>query len=580
MNSQTTSHFARNGLVALAMAAGLAAAQASSSIVTFSVDMTVEIGSGNFTNGVNTVTVHGTFNNWGAGLSLTNDPTSANPNVYSGTLDDTTEANGAVLQYKFVYSTGTDHWDAPASGQNRAAHLPANSGDSLVLPTPYWSDAGPLTDYFVAFQVDLAEQINLGAFDTNFGYVEVRGNLNGWSAGSTLTNDPTGANPTVYSGTFDVFASPNAAQAYKFVINGGTWEQPSINNQDGGGNRFFTAMDQTLPVVFFSDVPLQQTVTNYVTFQVDMSELAGGLFDPALDTVDVRGTFNNWTGNIDVCTNNPSAPNTNIYSAVVKIVDGGGATEQYKFTYSGPNVPNGTAWEQPAPPTIGGNRFFTLTNTSSQVLPVVYFSDLTPGELLPANTEVTFTVDMTGAVGTDSHVFDPAADSVNMNADFLGWPTWSPSLPQLTNNPVGSHLYSINLQFLKGSPLALTYKYSINGADNEAGFGQNHFRYIRTAGTYTLPTDIFGHQYSEPAWQTNITIGTFTGGTVPLSWLGLPGIHLQTATSLGPSATWQDVLATDGANWTGGGILSNNGLITVTNYPVTGTKLFFRLIKQ
>jgi hypothetical protein len=587
MNSKLTSLSSRTGLLALLLAGGIVAAPAASSIITFSVDMSAQVAAGTFTNGVNPVSVHGTFNTWGAGLALTNDPSAANPNVYSGTLDDTVEANGAVTSYKFVYNDGTDRYETPTDGQNRAAYLPATSGGTLVLPTPFYADAGPLNDYTVTFQVDMAQQINIGTFDPNSGSVELRGTFEGWSGGYTLTNDPSilrtnqyGLVTTnVYTGTFVVSASPFAAEDYKYVIQPGTvWEQPSAANADGGGNRFYLGATQTLPIVFFSDAPYAPVVTNNVTFQVDMTaQVLSGLFDPSLgDVADVRGNFNNWTGLANVCTNDPSAPNTNIYTTVVTITDGVGATEQYKFVYSGHN---GTTWENPAPPTIGGNRFFVLANASSQVLPLVNFSDLSAGDLVPAATEVTFTVDMTGAVGTDSHVFDPAADSVYINSDFLGWPTWNIFLPQMTNNPVGSPYYAVTLNIPQGNPLQLTYKYSINGADDEAGFAQNHVRFVRTVGTYTLPTDKFGNQHVEPSWLTNVTIGKLTGSTVPVSWLGRPGLHLQTATSLNSPTSWQDILATDGANWTGGGILSSNGLVTVTNFPATGSAKYFRLIK-
>ena len=114
---------------------------------------------------------------------------------------------------------------------------------------------------------------------------------------------------------------------------------------------------------------------------------------------------------------------------------------------------------------------------------------------------MTFTVNMTNAVGTDAHVFDPSTDQVYINGDFYnGWNgnTWDTTLPQLTNNPVGSRLYSIQLLVPQGNSNSLTYKFSINGSDNEAPSGQNHFRYVRTAGAYTLPLDKFGNQYAEP----------------------------------------------------------------------------------
>ena len=49
-------------------------------------------------------------------------------------------------------------------------------------------------------------------------------------------------------------------------------------------------------------------------------------------------------------------------------------------------------------PSVTGNNF---------VLPTVYLSDISTNSVLPVPTMVTFTVNMTNAVGTDSSVFNP-----------------------------------------------------------------------------------------------------------------------------------------------------------------------------
>jgi hypothetical protein len=54
-------------------------------------------------------------------------------------------------------------------------------------------------------------------------------------------------------------------------------------------------------------------------------------------------------------------------------------------------------------------------------------------------------------------------------------------------------------------------------------------------------------------------------------------VHLQTKADLS-SGSWQDLLNTDGANWANG-YSSTNGFISVTNYPTSAAKTFFRLIK-
>jgi hypothetical protein len=62
----------------------------------------------------------------------------------------------------------------------------------------------------------------------------------------------------------------------------------------------------------------------------------------------------------------------------------------------------------------------------------------------------------------------------------------------------------------------------------------------------------------------NFKAGPAVAGHVPLSWLGRPGVHLQSRTSLS-TGSWVDVPGTDG--------------LSATNYPISGATQFFRLIK-
>ena len=200
----------------------------------------------------------------------------------------------------------------------------------------------------------------------------------------------------------------------------------------------------------------------------------------------------------------------------------------------------------------------------AQTLPAVYFSDLGRSDVLAADTSVTFTVNMTNAVGTDAVHFDPAVNSVYMNGDFLGWWSWGSPPPQYQLSRIGaSRIYSLTLLIPKGTPVELTYKYGIDGADDEAAFKVNNIRYVRTTGPYVLPLDTFGSQYAEPSFG-DLNARPATNSHVLISWLGRPGVHLQTTSNL-VNAVWQDRPETDS--------------FSSTNWPVGSSRLFFRLIK-
>ena len=529
--------------------------------VTFSVDMGTNIANGTFTPGTSLIEARGTFNSWSGGFALVQQGTST---VYTNTFNDTSDANGTMVKYKFVQD---NNYENITSGGNRSVKLPATSGASLILPTPIYNDSGAATDASVTFQVDLSQQIALNNFTPGTDQIVVRGNFNGWSGnGTVLTNNATLLRTNqyglvthnVYAGTYTITASPAAPQSFKYVIarsGGDNWDSPSAANQDDWNNRQFPTVTGSLPVVDFSDQPYAPLAN--LTFAVDMSAVL--VSDPAFNpaTVTVNGDFNGWTAGI-ACTNNPNAANTNIYTSAV-IQSGAGSTINYQFRYNNA----GTVYDHDS---NGNNRQYNVPAVASTNLPAVYFNNININDLLTQDTVVTFTVDMNNAVSTDSHTFDPNNDNVYINGDFAGWVSWNPisligANLNLVNTPPGSSLYTFSHTYPKGSSRYTDYKYSINGSDNEAAAYQDHSRYIRSDnGTYNLPVDKFGTQYREPKVGA-ITMGNVLAHKSQLSWLNYPGLFLQTATSL--NGPWTDVPATSGQS--------------STNWPVGNATTFFRL---
>lgn len=584
---------------ALLCTIGLAGARAST-FVTFSVDMGTNIVNGNFVPGTDTIEAHGTFNSWGA-LNLVQQGSST---IYTNTFNDTADANGGKMEYKFVIDGS--RWETPASGQNRAALLPATSGASLVLPTAFYGDAGAAVAYSVTFQVDVSQQIALGNFISGTSTVEVRGAFNGWAGGVNVLTPDTSILRTnqyglvtsnVWTGTFSVSGSPGGADDFKYVIatSGSTvWDSPSPVNQDGTANRYFANATQTLPVVNFSDAAFAPIAK--VTFSVDMSAVVLTDTNYNSASLTLNGDFNGWSAGIPL-TNNPNAANTNIYSATV--TSGAGATINYQFRYTLLTDSSSIVYDHfNGVNGGGGNRTYVVPNIANAVVPLVYFNDGALDDYLTQPTPVLFSVDMKNATGTDGHAFDPSVDNVYVNGSFPSWYGWGDGI-----NPVAappgfqlfeqgvSTLYTNTIVLPAGTPVAITYKYGIDEygfsggpGDNEMGYGTNHYRVVRTTklNPYPLPGDTFAVPYSEPFLSSastggaNLAIGPVANGKVQVSWLGRPGAHLQYKADLA-SATWQDLWVTDGTNWTTG-TTTTNGLLSATNWPAT-SKTFFRLVK-
>jgi hypothetical protein len=603
-----------------------------STLITFSVDMAnVPLGSFNppppAGTGTNSVYVFGTFNGWsGPGLQLIQQGTST---IYTNTANDTGDPNSGTVNYRFNINGNNE---TTASYDNRASRLPSTSGASLVLPTPFYGDVGAGSVINVTFQMDMSEEIQLGHFNPSTDQVDIRGSFNGWgNTGDYLTNDSsiivtnTGGILTtnVYTLTLPItqgaevpgVPATNAAMEWKAVEDpSGAWESPQYPNSDDAGNRFwFNSTNQVLPIVSYGDLPFAPLAN--VTLNLDMSGVIKYDTNYVSNSVTVWGTFNNWATGVTM-TNNPSAPNPNVFTCSTVMPEGASVILQYRYTNS---LVGGWVYDYTGDAVFNNNarRTINLPVTATSIAtnyPVVPFLDLALGDYLPVSVPVLFTVDMTGAVGTDSHVFDPNSDAVYVNGMFANgggtpypqtWYAWSGGVNPVTA-PAGyqmmregtSSIYTNTIVIPAGTPVGITYQYGIdpggiNGGplEDEAPSGANHFRVIRSTALnpYVLSTDVFTNQpYQEPAFSPanldqalgtlaggNLNIGTLTGGKVPISWLGRPGAHLQTANLL--TGPWQDVSGTDGTNLTSGTV-TPNGLMTTTNWPSSGNT-FFRLVR-
>jgi hypothetical protein len=436
------------------------------------------------------------------------------------------------------------------------------------------------------------------------------GGFDGWDGTQTiLASQGSG----VYSNSITVNTAASTDNEFKFQSPAGSWTQIYFGQDfgNGGNNGVFTTTEspQTLPVVL--DLPNGRWVvgtpvpvlppTNYITFQLDMSaQVVLGKFTNTelnplspdyglpVNSVAVAGDFIDW-GTGHQLTNytilhpedlNPGLK-TNLYIGTVSWQVALPATSHWKFRVN--SLDGG--YELPAS-TSGGNRTIVVTS-ANQVMPVISYDDLNVNDLLQQDTWVTFSLycpDQT--VGPGPVTFTKGSDTIWVNGGWLGWPAWGynalPANQQMYESATPD-VYTNTLLVPKGSSLALTYKYSFDGLDNENGSNTNHIRYIRTYATsYTFPQDVWswsvmqpgnGNPYPNPGLAStnivepsfgNLAIGAPSGGNFPITWLGRPGVLLQNSSSL--SGSWNNNSATDGTQ--------------ATNWPNAGGNQFFRLIKN
>jgi len=494
--------------------------------------------------------IAGAFNGWN-NTGVPNPGTDpANPLITTNIMTGGT--NGSYQDFKFIRDSGS--WNTSFPNNNCKIKYDAGGSNTVYFYTNTFNDGW------------LPSANRVGYNDPGNMAFEIVGDFNGFSS---VPAGQMGLKPGSNGLYTNIFVVPTAGgHSFKFRTPG-TWSEVNFGADfgNGGGDAGFVTTTTNQAILFQLDLPNGRwqaggpPVYAEVGFSVDMSVVRATDvgFDPS--TVTVNGSMNGWGGT--GCTNNPTAANTNIYTST-NITILAGTSIQYQFRY----VSGGNTVYDSLGGVGGQNRTYSVPPVANTNLPAVYFNDALPLDILNVDTTVTFSVSMTNAVGTDAHVFDPANDLVFINGDFSGWLAWNPvtlSGAGLTcgNNPVGSGIYTYTKTFTQGSPRSTTYKYSINGADDEAGFGQNHFRYIRsTNGVYNMPLDVFGSMVVE-AKVGGLAIGKPVGGSVPVTWLGYPSVRLQSATSL--TGPWTDVPNTDTQN--------------SASLPVDMSTKFFRLKK-
>jgi hypothetical protein len=619
---------------------GVTALATASNVVTFQVDMSQQILAATFDPTTNHVYVSGSLNGFASstaianGFLLTNNPSGSNPALYVGTTNDTVDANGSQMSWKFVTDSssfsGSGGYEATLSGGNRLWVLGTNT--TITLPYTFFNDAGPQGAYQATFRVDMASPIFVGTFNTNTMTVEVQGDFEGWSSGYTLANDPSiyttnggVVTSNVYTGTFPLVGSPGQLNHFKYVINNAgtlSYEQPNAINGDASasGNRFVlidtNQSPQILPLVDFSDVVPSQVVTNTVVFQVDMSVMnwLGILNATNNSVVSVQGAFNGWNSTGSTMTNDPNAANTNIYSITVpnQVAGVGSVVSQFKFLCN----PSGNGGYEPGNTFItynlngttvatgGGNRTWIMPhlNNGTVVLPVVYYGDVQPGNNFPVSTLVTFNVNMTNAVtGTNAanpapYAFNPSTDRVYINGVNYPVPTTANTVNQgpgtvpygddttntailpflMTNNPPGSETYSLQVLVPAGYPVRTgSYRYSINGTNNE-GINNGITNGLPATGTTIHRRFIRGLGTAQMPLDTFGNVVNESTSIGNLSTGPVSGGHVLITWPGRHGTILQVTTNLQGTNtvWTS---LYNTDGIGATNYPVNGSKLFFEL---
>lgn len=375
------------------------------------------------------VDIRGNFNGWSAGDSLVRESTDSD--FWSGQIS----TGLTSLEYKFTWiaSDGTVNWE---SIDNRTATV----GSDTTIAWVYFNNEPPtgaeIDTFSVTFTCNTATMDNIT--DSTVAGFYVSGSFNGWSQNDTLTQ-----NGDYWSKTVDIIGTTDGTDIeYKFrytnLVGQEFWEDIS--------NRTATiSSDTILPVTYWDDVaPFTPTDSVDVWFRVHM----GGVIGYQGEQVDVRGSFNGWSGGDNLVQEGDSY----YWSGLISFPDTGATSIEYKFTYAGPG---GTVWE-------GSIDNRTATVRQDTTLAFVYFDNQPPSEEEPVTAYVYWTVDM--AAYEDIGIFSVVRnDTVQVRGGFNGWS--SQALPDGSNLNMtripGETKYELAVPITNFPGTADKYKYYI-----------------------------------------------------------------------------------------------------------------------
>jgi len=247
--------------------------------VTFQVNMSAQIESGDFDPASDELEVTGSFNGWADPSDVTLSDGDSD-SIYTTTTDIDT----GTIEYKFKYGST---WE---SISNRTYTVVPGEN---VIPVVWWNDFNPnaIVDAEIYFSCDMSVQLMNGNFQPDSGDISVvRGAFNGWSGEEDqLTEDPATDGLYTYSMTMDSVAL-GASHAFKYVIVPGegddVWESlpedrtfsipedHQYTDSDGDGY-----IEVALDTVYFSNVGMEDIVMQNVNvyFTVDISSAINAL---------------------------------------------------------------------------------------------------------------------------------------------------------------------------------------------------------------------------------------------------------------------------------------------------------------
>lgn len=377
--------------------------------------------------------------------------------------------------YEYKYLIGDDWGRDELQGGKPNRSITVTDKDTALFPVyfdnePYVVNPPVSTDsVMLTLNVNMRVQVLEGNFDPASDVVVTAGSFQGWNpAASDPMDDSDG--DSIYTGTYKV--PSNARYEYKFVINTDGWE--SIANRAV----VVDSTDKEVPPVYFNDDSVVTIKKNgNVKFSVNTDVLIEvGLFDPSVDSVHVRGSFNGWNSD-DAARSHMNQNLSNPLNWFLNVPFeqfGVGDPLYYKFwILKKDNMVNGVAWEdtwERPTHTGGGNRTAYFEGTDNQEIEPDYYDHIQPDWVVLEGTglKVTFNVDMSPAADPNLQPipFTAGEDTVYWICEqpsfcvTQGWENTNEMKVLALTDPEGDMIYSGTLEVQEPAWNGFVYRYA------------------------------------------------------------------------------------------------------------------------
>jgi hypothetical protein len=444
--------------------------------VTFSVDMSVQIGKGFFNPDTEVVTCPGSFNNW-----LNEPPANTTKEMSDENKDKIytiTMALAPNTTYEYKFAIGLTWHDKDEPGSNRTVKIGAAD---TVLPVLFFRNEHPSGNPApVVFNVDMS-LIAKSNFNPATQKVMVAGTFTKWGTNAIEMSDPN--NDSIYTVQVDTIKSGTNIE-FKFLYSSGLPKDGSWEDLPEGGNRKYFVLDGTNTInAFWANKDPNVTLGNgNIIFLVDMSVMNEvGIYDPVVDSLQLRANFNAWSaGTNAVMGQDPINPLQ--WSRSSDFVNTAlNESEDYKY-FVDINDTSKHHWqdgyERPTP-NGGGNRSVAFLGQVNQEVGMQYYDGIQPDWVIAAgkNLQATFRVDMTPAMDPLKQVptFNPATDTlwwISEQPTFVatqGWYDKDQMKVLMLTDPDGDKIYEGTLNVKAPSFNSFMYRYGFVHKDETTG---------------------------------------------------------------------------------------------------------------